>query len=67
MLIREARFSVRHHIRCANGAGAIVRFLIPAYLKYAEGKLLAAITVMRYISDNITVSVPFIFHQDMKE
>lgn len=64
---QRGAFNVYYRIRFAAGAGAMIRFPIPSYFKYAEEKLLAEIAVMRYISDNTTIPLPFVLHYGMKE
>lgn len=60
-------FNVYYRLRMAEGAGAMIRFPMPAYFQYAEEKLLAEVATMRYISENTTIPVPFTLHYGMKE
>lgn len=64
---QEGAFNVYYRIRFADGPGAMIRFPIPAYFKYAEEKLLAEVAVMRYISDNTSIPMPFVLHHGMEE
>jgi hypothetical protein len=60
-------FNVYYRVRMAEGAGAMIRLPMPAYFKYTEGKLLAEVATMRYISGNTTIPIPFALHHGMAE
>ncbi|KAG9253896.1 phosphotransferase family protein [Emericellopsis atlantica] len=60
-------FNVYYRIRFAEGAGAMIRFPMPAYFQYADEKLVAEVAAMHYISDNTTIPIPFVLHHGMKE
>jgi hypothetical protein len=60
-------FNVYYRHRLAEGAGAMIRFPMPAYFQYTEEKLLAEVATMRYISDHTAIPIPFILHYGMKE
>ena len=64
---QRGAFNVYYRIRFAEGAGAMIRFPMPAYFQYANEKLLAEVATMRYISDNTTIPLPFVLHHGMKE